>query len=218
MAPSEGGAAEWDSTESRRRGKSSRHQRRRDGRGPVHPEQRLERARGEEPAQGRADAHPQVDGQPVEREGLPAEFGWGQVAHQREGGGAHRLRHCREHHHPREDLGERPEERKRPEPQPAEEQRQGEDALRAHAVREPAGEGRGEERDDPVDGQRHPGLTRREAQVPGEVEGQEGDDHRPRAVDEGGQGEQPAVARKTRQIRPGIERTPGHGGSPGRAG
>ena len=191
------------------------HQRGGDGGRSVHPEQQLERMGGEEASERRSDAHPEVDGQSVQRVGLPAQLARGEVAHQSERRRAHRLGHQREDHHAHHDLGHRLQEGQRPEAKPTEHERDGEDPLCAHPVREPPGEGGGQERDDAVDGQRHPGLRGGEAEVAGEVECQERDDHRPGAVHQGGQGEQPAVTGETRQARPGIERTPRHGGTGG---
>ena len=68
--------------------------------------------RGEESAHRGPHAHPEVDRQPVEGEGLAPQLGRGEVADQGQRRGAHRLGDGREDRHPGDDLRQRPEQGK----------------------------------------------------------------------------------------------------------
>jgi hypothetical protein len=171
---------------------------------PVDQEERPERDRREEAAERGSDAHAEVDREPREREGgLP--LGWRhEVGDHGEARRTERLRGERERERHRDDGGVGAREREEEEDDAAREERVTNDDHRAEDVGETARERRRDESTEPVDEEDRARLAGREAEVPRQVEDEEGEDHRPRAVDERCREQDPHPTRHSLEVPPGF--------------
>ena len=176
-----------------------------DRRGAVDEEEVAEGDRREDPADRRADRHAEVDRQAVDGEGgLPAR-GLDGLGEERHGRRPERLGQHREDDRDRGDRDPPFREGIDEERRTREEQRGAHERHAAPLVREPAGERGADDGAGAVEKDDEAGLLRREAAVAGQVQDQEREHHRARAVDELGRRDEPHRARQEPQVFPILQ-------------
>ena len=168
----------------------------------IDEEEVPERDRREDSADRRSDRHAEVDRQAVDGESRLAAGGLDGLGEERHRGRAEGFReHC-EHDRDGRDgqlaLGEGVDEERRP----REEQRRPHQGHRPEPVAQPAGERSADDRAQAVQEQDEPTLLRREAPLARQVEDEEREDHRARAVDELRAGHDPDRPGQVPQVFP----------------
>ena len=194
-----------DLLRARRDRREGEHEPRRDGRRGVGEKEVAERDRREDAADRRTDRHAEVDRQAIDGKRRLSPRGLDRLAEKGHRRGPERLGQHGQRDRDRNDRGGRAGKGVQEQHRARKEERSPHQGDGSPAVGEPAGDGGADDRAGAVEKEDESGVLRRESTVPGQVQDQEREDHRARAVDQLRAGDDPHRAGEVPEVLPVLQ-------------